>query len=380
MKLGPLIWSGLWRSPARSALTLLSVTVAFVLFGLLQGLNAGFDAAVRGARLDGLTTTPQVPGGPPMPISALPRIESMPGVRTATQRVYFIGWYREPKNAVALLATDAPKWFAVRSGFSISDGDRQKFMSNRAAMIATPGLIKYYGWKIGQRIPFVSQVLKQDGSPNWEFELVGTFDTPANPNVVTLGMIHYDYVDEARAADRGTADQFMIRLSDPNRSASIALAIDRMFANSPSQTRTRSDKESAQSRLKQMGDIKFFTNAIVAAVFFTLLFLTGNTMRQSIRERIPEFGGVKTVGFSDAAVFAIVFAEAVLLCLLAAIVGLALAAVISKFATDIIGPIRVSAMVVAAGIGTAVLVALVSAALPAWRVRQLRVIDALAGR
>jgi putative ABC transport system permease protein len=103
-------------------------------------------------------------------------------------------------------------------------------------------------------------------------------------------------------------------------------------------------------------------------------------MRQSIRERIPEFAVLKSIGFTDATVFAIVFAEAMVLCLLAAIAGLAIASVASRWATDIVGPVRVSWAVIGAGLGTAILVALISASLPAYRVRQLRVVDALAGR
>ncbi|MEJ1965173.1 MAG: ABC transporter permease [Gammaproteobacteria bacterium] len=380
MKLIHLIWSGLWRSPTRSVFTLLSVVVAFVLFGLLQGLNAGFDRAIRNARLDGLNTNRRVPGGPPMPLSGLRQIERIPGVILATQRAYFLGAYQEPKNMVAILAVDAPKWFAVRPAFAMSESDRQKFMGTRDAIVATPALVRQFGWKIGQRIPFVSQTLKRDGSATWELELVGTFDSTARPNFGTLALMHYDYFDAARATERGTVDQFMIRINDPNRSAQISLAIDKLFANSPYETRTRSEKEATQSRLKQMGDINLLANAIVASVFFTLLFLTGNTMRQSIRERIPEFAVLKTLGFSDSAVFALVFAEALVLCLIAAALGLVIASVGSRWATDIIGPIRVSWWVIGGGMAVAILVALISAALPAWKVRQLRVVDALAGR
>ncbi len=310
MKLAHLIWAGIWRSPARSVFTLLSITVAFVLFGLLQGLNAGFDRAIKDARLDGLATNPRVPGGPPMPISAMAQIERMPGVTLVTHRAVFFGQWKEPKNTVLLLATDAPKWFKMRSGFAIADEVRAAYMRNRMGMIVTPAMQKHYGWQIGQRIPFTSQLLHRDGSPNWEFELVGLFDSVQHPNQTPLAMVHYDYVDAERATDRGTAEQFMIRIADPNRSTQTALAIDKLFANSPSETRTRSDKERAQGTLKQIGDVRFITNSIVAAVFFTLLFLTGNTMRQSIRERIPEFAVLKTLGFSDGIVFAVVFAEA----------------------------------------------------------------------
>jgi putative ABC transport system permease protein len=193
-------------------------------------------------------------------------------------------------------------------------------------------------------------------------------------------VINYSYFDATRVADRGTVDLFYVRISDPTRSVATAAAIDRLFANSAHETRTLSDQERAEASSKQMGDIAFFTNAILGAVLFMLLLLTGNTMRQSIQERIPEFGVLKAMGFSSAKCFALALAEALTIYLFAALIGLALASLLAPLGREVATSIAVSADVAARAIALAVLLAVSSVALPGWRVYRLSVIAALAAR
>ncbi len=377
MKYLPLIWAGLWRRPARTIFTLLSVAVAFFLFGILQGLNDGFDKAISDQRLDRLITDPRVPGGPPLPIAALAQIERIPGVTRVAQRATLIGTWREPKNVVAVLATDPQRFFAVRPEFAIAPQQFEALKITRTGLVVTPALLEYFGWKVGDKISIRSQVLQRDGNDVWTFDIVGTFDTPSK---TYLSLMNYQYLDEARAQGQGSVERFIVRISNPNRSVATATAIDRLFANSHHETRTRSEKELALVRLKQVGDIRFVTQAIVGAVFFTLLFLTANTMRQSVRDRTSEFGVLKSFGVSDAKILGLVLAEAGVLCLCAAAIGLTLAAGGAPLLEETIGSVRMSAATIFTGMVAAALVALVSAILPAWRIRGLSVVDALAGR
>jgi putative ABC transport system permease protein len=376
----PLIWAGLRRKPARSIFTLLSIVVAFLLFGMLQGMNAGFAKVIADQHLDRLLTDPRVPGGAPMPMSALTQIENVPGVTAVAPRAIFFGSFQQPKNGVFALATDVERWFAVRPEFVIPKDRLEALLTTRAGMVVTPAMLDRYGWKVGDKIPVESRILKQDGSGQWIFDLVGVFDATDNPGQGMLALINYSYFDEARATNRGTADRFIVRIADPKKSAETSAAIDKLFANSTHETRTQSEKEMAQSQMKQVGDINFFTNAIVGAVFFTLLFLTANTMMQSVRERIPEFAVLKTIGFSDLSVLVLVLLEALWLCVVSAMLGLAIATAIFPTLTAIFGGFKLPWIVVAAGLVAAVLVALISASMPAWRVKQLRIVDAIAGR
>jgi putative ABC transport system permease protein len=380
VKFFPLIWAGLWRRPARSIFTLLSVAVAFFLFGILQGLDNGFDKALADQHLDRLFTDPCVHGAPPLPISAREDIERIPGVRYVAQRATLMGSWREPKNIIAALAFDPERFFAVRPEFAVSPEHMAAMMNTRTGLLVAPALAKHFGWKLGDRISLKSQILQRDGSDHWTFDIVGFFDVREDPDKIYLSMMHYQYLDETRASGRGSVERFIVRIEDPARSVATAAAIDQVFANSHHETRTRSEKELALVNMKQVGDIQFLTRAIVGAVFFTLLFLTANTMRQSVRDRTSEFGVMKSLGYPDVGILFFILAEAALLCGLAACVGLAAAALAAPLFEEALGEVRMSALTVLAGLGAALAVAFVSAALPAWRITRLRIVDALAGR
>lgn len=380
MKFFPLVWAGLWRRPARSVFTLLSVAVAFFLFGILQGLNDGFDKSLADQHLDRLITDTRVVGAPPMPIAALEQIERIPGVTRVAQRATLMGWWREPRNMVMVLATDPRRFFAVRPEFTVAPQQFTALDRTRTGLLATPALMAYYGWKLGDRISLKSQTLRRDGGDTWALDIVGTFDVRDEPSKSYLALMHYQYLDEARAQGQGEVERFIVRIANPARSVATAAAIDRVFANSHHETRTRSEKEMALVRMKQVGDIQFITRAIVGAVFFTLLFLTANTMRQSVQDRTSEFGVVKSLGFSNVAVLGMILSEAGALCVAAAALGLAAAALAAPLFADTLGAVRLSASSVLAAILGAMLVAFFSAILPAWRIRRLSVVDALAGR
>jgi len=246
--------------------------------------------------------------------------------------------------------------------------------------VAAP-LMRTFGWKIGDRLPLRTSVFKQDGSADWDFEIVGTYDVPSAPAEANRILVNYDYFDEARRMERGTAWAFVVSVDDATRSAQICAAVDALFVNSAYETVTQDEKAYVQGQLRALGDVSLMVNAIVAAVLFALLFLTGNTMMQSVRERTPELAILKTVGFSDRSVTVLVLIESVLLCVLAASLGLAAAAAVFPIATALgIGGAALPLKIVGSGLGIAVLLALVSGLLPAWHAQRLVIVDALTGR
>jgi putative ABC transport system permease protein len=242
LKYLPLIWAGLWRRPVRSALTAFCIVIAFVLLGLLEGVNAGFARVIANAHREFLVAGTRARGAPPMPISAMAEIRSLPGVTDVAPRAYFIGGYREPgiRNSVAAIATEPGLFFRMLPGVRVAQSDIAALRANRTGMLVTTGLLEHWGWKVGDTITLNSSTLKTDGNPNWSFTIVGTFDTPSAAGPAYFGVINYDYLDEARATDRGTAELFYVRIADPNKSVAMSAEIDRMFANSSHETRTRS--------------------------------------------------------------------------------------------------------------------------------------------
>jgi putative ABC transport system permease protein len=241
-------------------------------------------------------------------------------------------------------------------------------------------LLQYFGLKVGDTITVRSQTLKTDGSRDWMFSIVGTFDTAKGPTPAVFGIINYAYLDEYRVDNRGTAETFYVRIADPTKAVATAAAIDRIFANSSHETRTLSDQDRAEFQSKQMGDVAFFTNAIMSAVLFTLAFLTGNTLRQSLHERIPEFAVLKALGYSDGCVLSLAYTEALLLFLPAAVLGLALAYLVAPLAKEDIGAIVVSPAVAAAGLLCAGVLAVMGASLPGLRLSRMSIVASLSKR
>jgi putative ABC transport system permease protein len=374
-----LVWANLWRKPVRTVLTGLSIAMAFLLIGLLQGVNAGFAEAIAKARRDVLTTDARLRGSPPMPLAMMEQIRKVPGVADVTPRSYFMGDYRSP-HTIAAIATLPRPWFKMRRQFQVEEKALQALERTRDGMLVTPALMKQFGWKVGDRLTLRSRELKADGSGDWDFEIVGIFEALKNPDNAFFTLIDYSYLDEARISNRGTVDRFFVRIADPERSIATAAAIDALFTNSSHQTRTRSDQDRAEADSKRMGDIGFFTNAVLGAVLFMLLFLTANITRQSFQERISEFGVLKALGFGDDACLRLALAESLGIYLWAAALGLALAFLVTPLAREIHSAVHVTGAVFVQGMALALVLAVASAAYPCWRAYRLPVAGALSAR
>jgi putative ABC transport system permease protein len=384
MKYFPLVWAGLWRRRTRTIFTLLSIVVAFLLFGLLQGVNAWLKGAVDATQLSRLYVQSRISLLEPLPRTMIPQLESVPGVATVASFTWFGGYYQHPSNIVISYATEPDRIFAAIPEWKVAPEQIEALKRTRTGAIVGAQLARQYGWKVGDRVPIKTSIWTQkNGSNDWIFDVVGTYEVEGNLAASRIVLFNQEYFDEARAFGNETVSVFVLKVDDPTRSVEIAKQVDALFANSSNETRTQNEKEYAQAQLKQIGDIGFMVNAIVGAVFFTLLFLTGNTMMQSVRERIPELAVLKTVGFSDGAVTGLVLAEALLLCVFAALLGLGLAAAafpIVAATSSVAGNAQLAGSVLLWGIVAAIAIALITAAPPVWRAHRLTIVDALAGR
>ena len=226
----------------------------------------------------------------------------------------------------------------------------------------------------------MTNTAKTDGSMDWAYEIVGTYtdsDVAGGSDVI---LINYDYFDEARLVGKGTVNHFNVSIFDPRQAATVADAIDRRFANSSNATRTESLRELAQLQMQSIGDLDFLIRAIVSAVLVALFFATTTMMMQSIRERTPELAVLKTLGFTDRALFLFILAEAAVVCVAAAAFGLTLALLAFPFASKFVPGLSMPVQVVAIGLGCAGLVSLISASAPAIRAARLNIVAALASR
>lgn len=384
MRYLPLVWTGLFRKTTRTVLTLFTVAVAYTLFGLLQAVQTAFTSGADALDANRLLTTARHSIIEPLPIAYLSRIERVPGVVAVAYGEWFGARYQNQSNAFPALAVDPGRYLAMYPEFTIAPDQRAAFIHTRTGAVAGRRLVDRFGWTVGQKLPISSEIHpRTDGSMHWEFDLVGILDAEdpvvqSNADVVWLNAAGFD---EARLTGRGTVGWYVVRIGDRRQARSVSAAIDAQFANSADETKTQPEKEFAIGFARQVGDIGALVTRVLVAVFITILLVTGNTMAQSIRERFPELAILKTMGFSDARITALLLEEAVALLFLGAAIGMGLATAllpaINRATSGRIPPLFVPGSTWPLAGAIAAAVALLAGLPPILRVRRLRIVDAL---
>lgn len=377
--------SNLGRKKARTVLTVLSIMIAFLLFGLLRSLAAAFDQGAEIAGEDRLVSINKISLIQPLPEAYLPRVNALEGVDKATSANWFGGYYQVPKNQFPQFPVIAEDYFEIyKEMISLPDEQMQAWKKNRIGVVIGKALVERFKWKIGDRIPLMGMFPREGGSTSWEFVIEGIYEAKSKSADTSAMLMHYDYFDEARQYGKGDLGWLIIRVKDPKQSAQVAAAVDALFANSPAETKTSSEKDFAKSFAKQFGDIGLITTLILGAVFFTMLLVAGNTMAQSFRERIPELAILKTLGFSDMAVMIMVLAEAILISLIGGLAGLFLAKFFISGAaqtmTATLPGLNLSNTMMLFGVGLMFLFGVLTGIIPALQGLQLNIVAALRRR
>ncbi|HEY6456118.1 MAG TPA: ABC transporter permease [Steroidobacteraceae bacterium] len=367
---------------------MLSVAAAFVLFGLLQGMNQGVDAYVESLNTDRLLVGTQVSMVGFLPVSYAERIRRIPGVAAVADMSFFGGFFQEARNGLPVYATDVKSFFEVYPELRIPPDELRAMISTRAGAIISRPLAGQWGWKLGDTVPLGSSIWpNRNGSSSWPVTVVGIYDLKEKGNLPNMVLINYDYFDEGRTRLNGNTNYYVARIKSATTPRAIASKIDAGFANSGAQTRTIMEGDFAQAQIQQAVDIKLVADTTAGAVLFMLLFVTGNTMMQEFRERTSQLAVLRTIGFTPRRIVALVVGEAMLLCVLAAGVGLALARILFPLGRAIafgrdsaLATIDMPLATALYGIAIAAMLAVASAFPAAWRAGRLSIIDALSDR
>jgi putative ABC transport system permease protein len=383
MSLFGLIWANLFRKRTRTTLTVLSVMIAFLLFMLLRSISAAFEGGVFVSGADRLSVGAKYSMIESLPFSQGQQILALDGVEKITHTSWFGGTYQDPKNFFAQYPVEPDAYFDIYDEYTVEPpGALEKFQSQRTAAVVDIGLAERYGWKVGDVIPIIGTIYsKKDGSDLWEFELVGTFSEDGEGSQFPLFLFNYDYFYEAAAFGQGQIGGWTVKVNQPERINEIAGEIDAMFENSSNPTKTATEDEMGRDFAKQLGDIGFITTMIMSAVFFTIILLTGNTMAQALRERIPELAVLKTLGFKDGTISMLVLGEAIILCALGGLLGVGLAFLIgpglSESLQGLIGSFEVNAGIAFEALVLMLLTGVVIGLIPAISAKRLAIVDAL---
>ena len=384
MKFLHLVWRNLMRRKIRTIITLLTIVVAFVLFGALMAIRAAFSMGIDIAGADRLMMIHKVSIIQSMPSSYAARIKTTEGVVSLTHANWFGGYYQEPTNFVQSIAVDPTTWFEMYPEFEVPPEQKKTWLGNRTGAIIGADLAKRLNWKIGDRVPLLAPIYQRAHDGPWEFTVDGIYASEKQGVDKTQFFFHYDYLNEAMRKLPSQGDMigwYIFKVADPSTSDQLAKRIDAMFANSSAETKTATEKAFVSDFAKQIGDIGSIMIAIASVVMFFILFVTGNAMAQSVRERINELGVLKTLGFSDGRILALVLMESCTIAIIGGGVGLALIWTAITYGGDPTGgflPIfHFPTRDVIFGVVLVLLLGFGTGFLPAMQASRLKIVDAL---
>jgi putative ABC transport system permease protein len=376
----PLLWANLRRKPLRTTLTFASVVVAFLLFGLLEAVNYALTGGANLAGEDRLVTQHHVSIILSLPQNYLTRIRGVDGVRTATSENWFGGVFQDERNQITAYAVEPDSFFDVYPEFTPPDKQLEAWHANRTSVVVGSGLAQRFGWKVGDRFPLRSNFARnREGSDTWQVDVAGIYDIKDGDNGNLF--LHYEYFNEARTFERDSIGWIVLRLTDPHRGAEISKTIDSLFANSSAETKTTTESAFLQGFANQMGNIGAIVSAVAAAVFFTMLLVTANAMAQSVRERVREIAVMRTIGFSNGGIVALVLLEGLAITVLGGALGLwsgnAVARSIGVSLSQFLPLMFMPPNAFVIGALLAVVLGALSCALPCVQIWRLEIVDQL---
>ncbi len=324
MKFLPLIWKNVWRRRFRTTFTLLSIFIAFLLFGILMTVRNSFAFGVEIAGLDRLVLINKISLIMPLPFSYQGRLQAVPGVEMVTHNTWFNGIYQDPANFFANIAVEPEPFMKIYPEYRLPPDQMQAWLDDRQGAIVGRDLADRFGWKLGDRVPLQGTIYRPKSGDVWEFNISGIYDA-ADGVDKTQFFFRYDYLDENRQFGAGSVGWYIVKIEDGSRAVELSRTFDAMFENSSAETKTTTEKGFVESFASQVGDIGTMMIAVSTVVLVMFGLVAASTMAQSVRERTSELAVLKTLGFTGPAILAMVLAESLFIACLGGGLGLGLA-------------------------------------------------------
>jgi putative ABC transport system permease protein len=377
MKFLPLLFANLRRRKIRTILTIGSFGVAMFLFGILGSIHYGFRQGIDIAGADRLVVIGRTSMMQPLPITYLPRLRRLPGVRDAAHATWFGGVYQDARNFFPQFVIVPEDWRRMYPEYVVDAAQWSGFLSDRQGCVIGAKLAQRFGWAVGSRIPLKAPGYLGGGS--WDFNVRAIYrGTRQGDDETQLWLRHDYFYEKAPQYWQGIVGWYVVRVANADQALSVARAIDAEFGNSASETRTQTESAFAAGFVQQMGNIEFLLLAIGGVVFFTLLLVTGNTMAIAVRERTGELAVLKAIGFSDRFVLGLVLAESLLIAAIGGALGLWLAhAVTQQDITSGLILLYLPPVALAGGAAFAIGTGVLAGLLPAVGAMRLNVASAL---
>ena len=376
MKFLPLLLANLGRHKRRTFLTVASVALALFLFASLRTVVTTLAATARFGGADRLVTTSATGIVFTLPMSYAERLRALPGVTGVSWANWFGGRYGDGKRFFANFAVDGKSYLDLYPEVSVPADQREAWLNDRTGAMIGVRLLDVFGWKVGQNVTIQGTIFPGD----WTFTVRAVY-TPTNKSFNDDAlMFHFEYLDEATGR-RGQAGWYIMQIDRPENAAQIAHAVDDLFRNSAFPTKTGTEQAFNATFATMWGNVSLLMNTIGMAVVFAILLVTANAMMMSTRERTGEVAVLKTIGFSDRRLFALILLEAGLITLTGATIGLGSAKLLYRAtnfsAGGFLPGFDVEGSTLVLGGVIALLLMLASGLVPAWRAARLPVVRAL---
>jgi len=378
MKYLPFIFRNLFRKKTRTILTIGSIAVALFLFGLLVTIETALNSGVDVAGVDRLIVRNKISLIMPLPLSYQERLRQIDNVSEATFATWFGAIYQEPKNFFPQFAIDTDTYRTVFPEYEITDQEWRSFLADQEGAVVGRVTADRFGWNVGDRIPLQGTIW----TGTWEFNIRAIYDGESAGVDESQFWFQWKYLEERRQTSfgGGTVGWYTVKIDDPDHAVTVTRTIDERFANSAYETSTETEQAFAAGFAKQIGNIRMLILSIGAVVLFTLLLVTGNAMAMAVRERVPELGVLKTLGFGDRTILFLVLAESLVIALVGGSLGIGLAKLFTMGGDPTGGMLPVFYLSIGdifLGAGIALFVGLAAGSIPALTAMNLRIVDAL---
>lgn len=381
MKYFHLIWKNMTRKKVRATLTLLSIVVAFTLYGMLASLAGLFSGEMRFSADNRLFVTAK--HGGTLPVSYVEPIKTVEGIvpERLVWGMSMAGYYQDEHDTFGVQARDADTGVAslkVGDRYVFDDEQLENWRKDRTGLLIQKRLAEDYDLDVGDQMSItIPSAQKTDGSNVWEFTVRGiySYTTEENPKEA---IFHYDYFDESRAANKGTVGYIVNIIDDPKDAERIGRDIDALFANSAFETQTGTEDSLTRDYFRRVGNMGFAIYLILGAVFLTMILVTANSMAQAFKERVHEIGVMKTLGFGGSTIFSLILSESLLMLGIGGAIGLWIAYEVIELAKAQVTPLfHLSAQSILVGAAIIVITGIVVGGVPALQAKRLSIVEAL---
>ena len=376
-----LVKIGLIRKRLRTFLTIMSMFIAFWLYGTLNTFAAVFTGSMDGLSDENIIVMPRYDMFGKLPLSHASFIEEVEGV----EKVMFMDFLMSDSIESmmdGIVYAVSPNFFEVYDRFVTDEEALAEMIRNPNAAIVGKLMADEKGLEIGDILAIKSSSMNSDGTYNWSFQVVGFYTAKQIKGDEMGAVINWDSFDETRISQKGTIGYIIAKVSDASLASEIGNIIDERYMNSPYATRSGPESAIAVEMAGEIADIELIVNAILLSVFFTILLVSGNTMAQSIRERTNDIGVLKCLGYKDNIIFFSVILEAITICFAAVISGMLFTLILIPIIDVASGgltadAISLSASTVFGASLAGLIIAFMAAAVPAYQSLRLKVVDAL---